>query len=258
MQTYAEFRKQAGISDWFSGWFGGSEQPQQPPNKYDEINSPSPEQAAFDTDWNDFQKEMGGVWDGKHVNGFDLSDEQLGRLNEYGQGKYKSWKQMYPYIQEQNTQQRGIHTDNMNKFYKSVKQAEQKLGRQLTTQELDGLKAAYNKDNGDGAAERAIAYAMETQNRGKNTGGTPGALGAGATAAPWYGRMWQYMQAHPNISSGLAAALAGGGLFALGAGGKKKDWVTAAILGLLGGGAAYWGMNTLLNKYPAATPTQTA
>lgn len=77
--------------------------------------------------------------------------------------------------------------------------------------------------------------------------------------AEWYSGIQQWITENPNLATGGAAALTGGLAYLLGAGsGKKRNRLLGLLAGILGGGAAYYGMKNYGLPYLSSLGTQKA
>lgn len=77
--------------------------------------------------------------------------------------------------------------------------------------------------------------------------------------AEWYSGIQKWVTENPNLATGGAAALTGGLAYLLGAGsGRKRNRLLGLLAGILGGGAAYYGMKNYGLPYFSSLGTQKA
>ena len=77
--------------------------------------------------------------------------------------------------------------------------------------------------------------------------------------AEWYSGIQKWVTENPNLAAGGTALLAAAPLYLLGRGfGKKRDRLFGLLAGILGGGAAYYGMKNYGLPYLSSLGTKKA
>ena len=233
-----------------------------------------------------FQNDMDSIFNDPKLNGFDLSDADLQRYDLAGYQNYKDrWPEYRKQLIERNNSLRSQHEFNLRNWSQLIQSFTKQKGRAPNAQEKAQLATLFDKKFGQNKAKQAVDYASMRVTRNKMrdttsagdlqkgkyyvTGGPNNPYpqsGQGNTTTQteqktdpqqdprWYDTVYQLMQEHPGMSSGVAALIAASLIYGSGSG-KKRDRGTDLLLALLGGGAAYWGMNKWLS--PAQTTADT-